>query len=100
MKDGQVMVLLLLDFSQAFDMVVHGLLLCKLQNSQNYSIGAGLLVGSNLGKRAPILRSGGQEFSVGALDDVSRVVVFTFMRLICRFITLALCQTFKGVLMS
>jgi hypothetical protein len=30
MEDGQVTVLLLLDFSQAFDMVVRGLLLCKL----------------------------------------------------------------------
>jgi hypothetical protein len=36
MEDGQVTVLLLLDFSQAFDMVVHELLLCKLQNAQNY----------------------------------------------------------------
>jgi hypothetical protein len=36
MEDGQVTVLLLLDFSQAFDMVVlvHGLLLCKLRNAQ------------------------------------------------------------------
>jgi hypothetical protein len=33
MEDGQVMVLLLLDFSQAFDMVVHELLLCKLHNA-------------------------------------------------------------------
>jgi hypothetical protein len=30
MEDGQVTVLLLLDFSLAFDMVVHELLLCKL----------------------------------------------------------------------
>jgi hypothetical protein len=30
MEDKQVTVLLFLDFSQAFDMVVHGLLLCKL----------------------------------------------------------------------
>jgi hypothetical protein len=37
MEDEQVTVLLLLDFSQAFDMVVNGLLLCKLQNTQNYS---------------------------------------------------------------
>jgi hypothetical protein len=34
MEDGQVTVLLLLDFSQAFDMVVHGLLLRKLRNAQ------------------------------------------------------------------
>jgi hypothetical protein len=32
MVDGQITVLLLLDFSQAFDMVVYGMLLCKLQN--------------------------------------------------------------------
>jgi hypothetical protein len=59
MQDRQVTVLLLLDFSQAFDMLEHGLLLCKLQNSQNYSISAGVLVGSNLGDRAQFLRSGG-----------------------------------------
>jgi hypothetical protein len=51
MEDGQVTVLLLLDFSQVFDMVVHGMLLCKLQNAQNYSVGAGMLVGSYLGER-------------------------------------------------
>jgi hypothetical protein len=47
MEDGQVTELLLLDFSQAFDMVVHGLLLYKLRNTQtqNYSVGAGMLVG-------------------------------------------------------
>jgi hypothetical protein len=47
MEDGQVTELLLLDFSQAFDMVVHGLLLCKLRNTQtqNYLVGAGMLVG-------------------------------------------------------
>jgi hypothetical protein len=36
--------MLLLDLSQAFDMVVHMLLLCKLENAQNYSVGAGMLV--------------------------------------------------------
>jgi hypothetical protein len=118
MEDGQVAVLLLLDFSQAFDMVVHGLLLCKLQNAQNYSVIAGLLVvvESYLGERKQFVRSGGQESSVGAvtcgvpqgsvlgpllfisnIDDVSRVTryagiaVIKFMRMIYRFITLALC---------
>jgi hypothetical protein len=93
MEDGQATVLLLLDFSQVFDMVVHGLLMCKLQNAQNYSVGAGMLVGSYLVERAQFVRSGGQESSVGALtcgvphgsvlgpllfisyiDDVSRVI--------------------------
>jgi hypothetical protein len=40
MEDGQVKVLVLLEFYQAFDMVVHGQLLCKLKNLQNYSDGA------------------------------------------------------------
>jgi hypothetical protein len=83
----------------------------KQQNSQNYSVGAG--------ERAQFVRSGGEEISVGAvtcgvlqgsvldpllfisyIDDVSRVIsvaVFTFMRMICRFITLVLCRTFKSV---
>jgi ribonucleases P/MRP protein subunit RPP40 len=60
-------VLLLLDFSQAFDMVVYGMLLCKLRNAQNYSVGAGLLVESYLGERAQFVRSGGQESSFGAV---------------------------------
>jgi hypothetical protein len=53
------------DFSQAFDMVVHGLLLCNLRNAQNYSVDAGMLVGSYLGERVQFVRSGGQESSAG-----------------------------------
>jgi hypothetical protein len=37
-------VLVLLDFSQAFHMVIHGLLFCKLRNLQNYSDGALMMV--------------------------------------------------------
>jgi hypothetical protein len=44
MEDGQVTVLVLLDVSQGFNMVIHGLLLCKL----NYSDGARMLVDSYL----------------------------------------------------
>jgi hypothetical protein len=47
MEDGQVIVLVLLNFSKAFDMVIHGLLLCKLKNLQNYSDGAWMLVDTN-----------------------------------------------------
>jgi ribonucleases P/MRP protein subunit RPP40 len=98
MENGQVTVLLLLDFSQAFDMVVHGLLLFKLRNAKNYSVGAGILVGSYLGERAQFVRSGGHESSFGDvncevphgsvlgpllfisyIDDVSRVISY------CRF---------------
>jgi hypothetical protein len=61
MEDGQVTVLLLLDFSQAFDLVVHELLLCKLLNAQNYSVGAGMLVRSVNKHISQFVRSGGQE---------------------------------------
>jgi hypothetical protein len=86
------------DFSQAFDMVVHRLLLCKLQTSQNYSVGAGMLMGSYLGERAQFVRSGGQKSSVVAvtcgipqefvlspllfisyIDDVLRVIRFSHL---------------------
>jgi hypothetical protein len=87
--------MLLLDLSQAFAMVVHGLL---LRNVQNYSVGAGMLVGSYLGERAQFVISGGQESSfvavtcgvpqgfvlglilfISYIDDVSRVIRY------CRF---------------
>jgi hypothetical protein len=70
MEDGQVTVLLLLDFSLAFDMVVHKLLLCKLRNAQNYSVGANMQVESYLDEQAQFVRSGGQEYSVGAVTCV------------------------------
>jgi hypothetical protein len=44
MEDEQVTVLLLLNFSQSFNMVVYGLLLCKLQNAQHYSVGGHISV--------------------------------------------------------
>jgi hypothetical protein len=41
---------------------------------------------------------------ISYIDVVSRVIryiaVFTFMRMICRFITLALCWTLRGELMN
>jgi hypothetical protein len=48
MEDGQVTVLELLVFCQAFDMVIHGLLLCKLRSLQNYLDGARMLVDGGL----------------------------------------------------
>jgi hypothetical protein len=51
-------VLVLLDFSQAFDLVIHELLLCKLRNLQNYSDGAWMLVDSFLNGRTQFVRCG------------------------------------------
>jgi hypothetical protein len=65
LEDGQVTVLVLLDFSQAFDMVIHGLLLCKLKNLQNYSDGARMLVDSYLNGSTQFVRCGEKECSVG-----------------------------------
>jgi hypothetical protein len=62
------MVLVLLDFSQAFDMVIHGLLLCKLKNLQNYSDGARMLVDSYLNGRTQVVRCGEKQSSVGGGD--------------------------------
>jgi hypothetical protein len=56
MEYGQVTVLVLLDFSQAFDMVIHGLLLCKLKNLQNCSDGARMLMSSYLNGRTQLVR--------------------------------------------
>jgi hypothetical protein len=61
----QVTVLVLLDFSQTFDMVIHGLLLCKLRNLQNYSDGDRMLVDSYLNGRTQFVRCGEKDSSVG-----------------------------------
>jgi hypothetical protein len=65
MKGGQVLVLL--DFSQAINMVIHGLLLCKLKDLQNYSDGARMLVDSYLNGRTQFVRCGEKESSVGRI---------------------------------
>jgi hypothetical protein len=86
MEDGQLTVLLLLDISQAFDMVVHGLLLCKLQNAQNYSVGAGMLVGSYLGERTQLVTCGVSQGSVlGPLLFISYIVDVSRVIRYCRF---------------
>jgi hypothetical protein len=74
-EDGQVTVLELLDFSQAFDMIIHGLLLCKLKSLQNYSDGTRMLVDSYLNGRTQFVRCGEKESSY--INDVSRVIKFS-----------------------
>jgi hypothetical protein len=46
-------------------MVIHGLLWCKLENLQNYSDGARMLVDSYLNGRTQFVRCGEKGSSVG-----------------------------------
>jgi hypothetical protein len=65
-------------------MVIHGLLLCKLRNLQNYSDGARMLVDSYLNGRTQFIRCGKKESSFrwstliySYINDVSRVVKYS-----------------------
>jgi small basic protein len=96
MEDGQITVLVFLDLSRAFDMVIHGLLLCKLRNLQNYSDGARMLVDSYLNGRTQFMRCGAKEspvervtcgvpqgsfldplLFVSDINDISRVIKYS-----------------------
>jgi hypothetical protein len=68
-EDGQVTILVLLNFSQAFDMVTHGLLLCKLKNLQNYKDGAWMLVDSYLSGRTQFVKCVDEYFVVDILHS-------------------------------
>jgi hypothetical protein len=46
MEDGQAIVLVMLDFTQAFDMIAHYLMVCKIRGSQSYSDKVTALLGS------------------------------------------------------
>jgi hypothetical protein len=100
MKDGQVTVLVRLDFSQAFDMVIQGLLLRNLTNLQNYSDGARMLLGSYLNGKTQFVRCVEKKFSVGNvtcdvpqrlvlgpllfvsyIDDVSRAIKYSWFHI-------------------
>jgi hypothetical protein len=63
-EESQATVLFLLDFSQAFDMVVHELLLCRMKSSYNQSDEANNLLRSYLGDRRQFVRSAGAESSI------------------------------------
>jgi hypothetical protein len=98
LEDGQATVLVILDFTQAFDMNTHDLMVCNMRASQRYSDGATVLLGSYLSDRTQCVRSDGEcstvrglEFGVprgsvvdpllfiSFIDDVSGVIHF------CRF---------------
>jgi hypothetical protein len=63
LEESQATVLVLLDFSQAFDMVVHELLLCKMKSLYNQTDEANNLFRSYLGDRRQFVRYGGAESS-------------------------------------
>jgi hypothetical protein len=125
MEDRQVTVLLLLDFNQACDMVIHGLLLCKLRNMHysdgawmmvNYSDRAQMMVDSYLNVRTQFVRCGEKKSSVGRVtcgvpqESVLGPLLMTFqwllsttgfifMRMISGFITVLVFRINKGVMM-
>jgi hypothetical protein len=51
LEDGQATVLVMLDFTQAFDMIAHDLMVCTMKASQRYPDGATTLLGSYLSDR-------------------------------------------------
>jgi hypothetical protein len=63
MDDEQVTVLVLLDFFEAFDMVIQWILFCKLKNLQNYSVRPRM--DSYLNGKTQLVRCGEKESSVG-----------------------------------
>jgi hypothetical protein len=64
MDIGQVTVLVLLDFSQASDMNIHGLLVCNLKNLQNYLDGHRMLVDTYLNGRTKFVKCGEKFFNI------------------------------------
>jgi hypothetical protein len=74
MEDRQVTVLVLLDFSQIFHMVIHRLLLCKLKNLQNYSDEAArMLVDSCLNSMTHFVRCGETEIQSVEYDEFQAI---------------------------
>jgi hypothetical protein len=92
LEDKQVTVLVMLDFTQAFDMIAHDLMVSKIRGSQSYSDGATALFGSY---RTQCVRSDGEKTTVigieygvpqrfvfdtllfiSFIDDVSGVIYF------------------------
>jgi hypothetical protein len=57
LEDRQATVLTMLDLAQAFDMIAHDLLVCKMRASQRYSDGATAFLGSYLSDRTQCVGS-------------------------------------------
>jgi hypothetical protein len=64
LEDEQATVLVMLDFTQAFDMIAHDLLVCKMRASQRYFDGATAFLGSYLSDRTQCVGSDGEYYTV------------------------------------
>jgi hypothetical protein len=60
--------MVMLDFTQAFDMIAHELMVCKMRASQRYFDGATALLGSYLSDRRQCVRSNGEYSTVKGID--------------------------------
>jgi hypothetical protein len=60
LEDGQASVLVMLNFTQAFDMIAHDLMVCKMRASQRYFNGETALLSSYLSNRPQCMRSDGE----------------------------------------
>jgi hypothetical protein len=58
----------MLYFTQAFDMIAHDLMVCKMSGSQRYSDGATSLLGSYLSDRTQYVRSNGEYSMVRGIE--------------------------------
>jgi ribonucleases P/MRP protein subunit RPP40 len=68
LEDGQATVLVMLDFSKAFDMIAHDLMVCKMRASQKYSAGVTALLGSYLSERTQCVRSDGEYSTIRGIE--------------------------------
>jgi hypothetical protein len=66
----------MLDFTQAFDMIAHDLMACKMRAFQRYSDGATAFLGSYLSDRTQCVRSDGEYSTVRALYMVFFTVLY------------------------
>jgi hypothetical protein len=79
MEDAQATVLIMLEFTQTFDMLTHDLMLCKMRTSQRYSDRTTVLLGSYLSDRTQCVRSDGEYSTIrGIKYDVPQGFVPKF----------------------
>jgi hypothetical protein len=68
LEGGQATVLVMLDFTQVFDMIAHDLMVCKMRASQRYSDRATVLLGSYLSDQTQCVRSDGEYSTVRGIE--------------------------------